>query len=214
MKTSACIVLFFLQGCFGGWTNICLDGFNSENDCCKLDTVPDPAAPDVTVDEGMQTHEYQIIFDKGNFAAHLSTCLFQGLIDTKHHYQLLTLESRREHTCVMKWLDQEEKAFGPFYIGLLADTSDGMRNLFEWAHPVEAIGYQKALDSNYGEMKYTAWAPSAPRGAGDCVYSQVGETFAGNGLWYDVACTTAYTAICERFPIAVATTVAPPNGGY
>ena len=36
----------------------------------------------------------------------------------------------------MKWLLKEKGNFGPFYIGLKADSSDFMKNFFEWEFPI------------------------------------------------------------------------------
>ncbi len=35
--------------------------------------------------------------------------------------------------------------------------------------------YPRLVDTEYGEMTYEAWAPSSPRGAGDCVYTAVSQ---------------------------------------
>ena len=36
----------------------------------------------------------------------------------------------------MKWIEHTQTTFGPFWLGLRADTQDGTRNLFEWEHPL------------------------------------------------------------------------------
>ena len=48
---------------------------------------------------------------------------------------------RKEYSCVMKWLLKEQGDFGPFYIGLKADSNDHFKNMFEWDHPMSEYDY-------------------------------------------------------------------------
>ena len=41
----------------------------------------------------------------------------------------------------MKWLLMERGNFGPFYVGLKADSSDFMKNFFEWEFPMSKFPF-------------------------------------------------------------------------
>ena len=54
----------------------------------------------------------------------------------KYNKKNILVNSRKEYICVMKWLLKEKGDFGPFYIGLKADSNDGLKNMFEWEIPL------------------------------------------------------------------------------
>merc|ERR1712212_864611 len=116
-------------------------------------------------------------------------CLMNGMSDSDHHsYQLLTLETRKEYNCVMQYLAKEKTALTSFYIGL--EAGQDQKNIFEWKAPID-------LDNDGETLTFSAWAPSAPAGKGECV--QVMKSGTMDGLWVDTPCTTLLPAICERY---------------
>jgi len=192
MKLVAVLVLgLALHGCLGEWVDICKDGFSSENECCHLNTAD---ADGNAIDQGMEKHEYQLTYDTRSYSEQSVECRLKGIDDTSKGYHLVTFESRKEHDCVMKYIAQEHGDFGPFYLGLKADSGDYRKNLFEWDRPMST---STAVDKE--TPTFYNWIPGSPAGLGDCVSVQVGKELVSNGQWINADCSTALPTICERY---------------
>ena len=53
----------------------------------------------------------------------------------------------------MKWLLKEKGNFGPFYIGLKADSSDFMKNFFEWEFPISKYFWSIFRERVYSKIR-------------------------------------------------------------
>merc|ERR1712154_298122 len=188
MLQNIVFVLLF-SGAFGEWVDVCADGFSTKNECCQLNTeVAAEGEGDPTyTDNGMQGHQYKLEFDTRTFSSQSFECRSNGLDDSDNNYHLVTFETRKEYVCVMKWLLKEQGEQGPLYLGMKADASENMKNLYEWDKP---------MSSSDGTLAFTAWSPSAPNGL-DCVTVAVGESLSTSGLWVDSECSAELPTICE-----------------
>merc|ERR1712198_240838 len=183
MERLILFLTFTTLGCRGNYVDICKDGFTNENECCKLNGDEG--------DLGMEKHQYEVVYTKRSYTDQSIECRLKSLSDSSHNYHLVTFETRKEHDCVMRYLSEEHPDVGNLYIGLKADAGDHRMNVFNWEFPMDATPDGETLT-------FTNWAPTSPKGA-DCVSVNIGKASATNALWTDVACSTAYATICERY---------------
>ncbi len=180
------------------WIDICAEGFNKPYDCCHK-SPRDSATFAISVDEGMEDHEYLITTaSSDSYAFQRQKCLLlDSLDDPNFGYQLVTFETQKENNCVAKYLASEYPA-SSFFLGLRAET-DAI-NAFYWDDEMKyQVGYDAAKEDP-DIPAFSNWAPTSPAGL-ECVKMEAGPASKTNGLWQTVTCETKLYSICERYPL-------------
>jgi len=110
--------------------------------------------------------------------------------------KLVVLESRTELDCLIEFINDEfddPTVLSKYAIGLKGKTTQN-KGIFKWQ------GVDTSTDFDAATPKWTNWkGGSIPATANaPCVYMEIGQTTAVNGLWSLADCNTiAMLGICE-----------------